>query len=52
VLGLGRRDEGSTEALVGASPLAWLRHPLSHLPKPLPRAAAALRRLPEPIPVA
>jgi hypothetical protein len=51
VLGLGERDPGSTEKQVGASPLAWLRHPLSHLPRPLPAHAAALDPLPAPIPV-
>ncbi|GAA1255280.1 hypothetical protein [Oryzihumus leptocrescens] len=52
VLGLGERDPGSTEKQVGASPTAWLRHPLSHLPKPLPRRATSLDPLPAPIPVA
>lgn len=51
VLGLGQRDPGSSEKQVGASPLTWLRHPMSHLPRPLPSHAAALDPLPEPIPV-
>jgi hypothetical protein len=51
VLGLGQRDPGSTEKQVGASPLAWLKHPMSHLPRPLPAHAAALDPLPEPLPV-
>jgi hypothetical protein len=51
VLGLGERDPGSTEKQVGASPLAWLKHPMSHLPRPLPTHAAALDPLPAPIPV-
>jgi hypothetical protein len=51
VLGLGKRDPGSNEKQVGASPLAWLKHPMSHLPRPLPTHAAALDPLPEPIPV-
>jgi hypothetical protein len=51
VLGLGRRDPGSSEKQVGASPLTWLRHPTSHLPRPLPSHAAALNPLPAPIPV-
>jgi hypothetical protein len=51
VVGLGERDPGSTEKQVGASPMAWLRHPMSHLPRPLPAHAAALDPLPEPIPV-
>jgi hypothetical protein len=51
VLGLGERDPGSSEKQVGASPMAWLRHPMSHLPRPLPTHAAALEPLAEPIPV-
>ena len=51
VLGLGQRDPGSSEKQVGASPLTWLKHPMSHLPWPLPAHAAALDPLPEPIPV-
>jgi hypothetical protein len=51
VLGLGRRDPGSTEEQVSASPLRWLRHPMSHLPRPLPPHAATLAPLPAPIPV-
>ena len=49
VMGLGRRDPGSSEKQVGASPLAWLRHPMSHLPRPLPAHAATLDPLPAPI---
>jgi hypothetical protein len=52
VLGLGRRDPGSTEKQVGASPTAWLKHPMSHLPRALPTHAAVLDPLPAPIPVA
>ncbi len=51
VIGLGERDPGSSEKQVGASPLTWLRHPMSHLPRPLPAHAASLDPLPEPIPV-
>jgi hypothetical protein len=51
VLGLGVRDPGSTEKQVGASPSAWLKHPMSHLPRLLPKHAAALDPLPAPIPV-
>jgi hypothetical protein len=51
VLGLGERDPGSTEKQVGAGPLTWLRHPMSHLPRPLPPHAASLDPLPAPIPV-
>jgi len=51
VVGLGERDPGSSENQVGASPLRWLRHPMSHLPRPLPAHAAALDPLPAPIPV-
>jgi len=51
VLGLGERDPSSTEKQVGASAVTWLRHPMSHLPRPLPAHAAALDPLPAPIPV-
>ena len=51
VLGFGKRDPGSSEKQVGASPLAWLKHPMSHLPRPLPAHAATLDPLPEPLPV-
>ena len=51
VLGLGRRDPGASEKQVGASPATWLRHPMSHLPRPLPAHAATLDPLPAPIPV-
>jgi hypothetical protein len=51
VLGLGKRDPGSTEKRVGARPSAWLKHPMSHMPRPLPSRAAALDPLPTPIPV-
>jgi len=51
VIGLGTRDPGSSEKQVAASPTAWLRHPMSHLPRPLPAHAAALNPLPSPIPV-
>ena len=51
VVGLGRRDPGSSEKQVGASPMAWLRHPMSHLPRKLSSHAASLDPLPAPIPV-
>jgi hypothetical protein len=51
VVGLGGRDAGSSEKQVGASPLAWLKHPMSHLPRPLPEHSAALNPLPAPIAV-
>ena len=51
VVGLGERDPSSTETQVGASPLTWLKHPMSHLPRPLPARAAALDPLPAPLPV-
>jgi hypothetical protein len=47
VLGLGERAEGSTEEAQGLNPLHFLRHPLSHLPKPLPRRLPSLHPLPE-----
>jgi len=52
VVGLGQRDPGSTDKQIGASPLTWLKHPMSHLPRPLPAHAAALDPLPAPIMVA
>jgi hypothetical protein len=51
VLGLGQRDPGSSEKQVGASPMTWLRHPKSHLPRLLPSHAAHLDPLAAPIPV-
>jgi hypothetical protein len=51
VLGLSERDPGSSEKQVGASPLAWLSHPMSHLPRPLPAHASVLDPLPAPIQV-
>ena len=51
VLGLGQRDPGSSEQQVGAHPTAWLKHPMSHLPRPLPTRAASLDPLAAPIPV-
>ena len=51
VLGLGERAEGSTEEAQGLSPLHFLRHPMSHLPKPLPRRVPSLDPLPEPFAV-
>jgi hypothetical protein len=47
VLGLAKRATGDDEIPVaGFSPLAWLRHPLSHLPARLPRELPDARRLP------
>lgn len=51
VIGLGQRDPGSSEKQVGASPMAWLRHPMSHLPRRLSSHAASLDPLATPIPV-
>jgi len=52
VVGLGQRDPGSSEKQVGASPMAWLKHPMSHLPRTLSSHAASLDPLAPPIPVA
>jgi hypothetical protein len=52
VVGLGQRDPGSSEKQAGASPVEWLKHPMSHLPRPLPAQAAALDPLPPPISLA
>jgi hypothetical protein len=51
VLGWGDRADGSTEDAQGLSPVHFLRHPLSHLPKPLPRSLPAVHPLPAPIEV-
>ncbi|NJC22911.1 hypothetical protein BJ994_001987 [Arthrobacter pigmenti] len=37
VLGLKKRPNGAHITEVGLSPWHWLRHPLKHLPSPLPR---------------
>ncbi|WP_214365728.1 hypothetical protein [Pseudonocardia sp. H11422] len=54
VVGLTRRTEGSTVSLPDAGPLQFLRHPLSHLPNPLPRGldqpVATTAPLPVPTP--
>jgi len=52
VLGIGRRDVEAASNVGGASPMAWLRHPLSHLPKLLPREATVVDPLPAALPVA
>lgn len=49
VLGLVKRAEGAQDAGSGASPLAFLRHPLSHLPGTLPRLPERADLLPEPL---
>ncbi|AJT41416.1 hypothetical protein [Psychromicrobium lacuslunae] len=36
VLGIKKRPEGAHATEAGRSPLHWLRHPLKHLPSPLP----------------
>lgn len=49
VLGVVKRPEGAQDAGSGVSPLAFLRHPLSHLPSRLPRVSAPGAPLPEPL---
>lgn len=49
VLGLVKRPEGAQDAGSGVSPLAFLRHPLSHLPGALPRVPESDALLPEPL---
>lgn len=49
VLGLAQRTEESQSAMSAGSfnPLLWLRHPLAHLPRPLPKGLQApLRPVP------
>ena len=50
VLGVARRSDPGVEA-AAISPLAFLRHPFSHLPGPLPRRVARVPELAAPIPV-
>lgn len=49
VLGVVKRPEGSQDAGAGLSPLAFLRHPLSHLPGALPRVPDSDALLQEPL---
>lgn len=49
VLGVVKRPEGAQDAGSGASPLVFLRHPLSHLPGALPRVPGRDALLPEPL---
>jgi hypothetical protein len=51
VVGLSARDPGSSEKQIAASPMSWLKHPKSHLPRLLPARAASVDPLPAPIPV-
>lgn len=46
VLGLVERSQGAQDAGANASPLIFLRHPLSHLPGRLPRLPRAQELLP------
>ncbi|HEY0248905.1 MAG TPA: hypothetical protein VGC45_11655 [Gryllotalpicola sp.] len=48
VLGLVQRPTGAQDAGSEASPLAFLRHPLSHLPSRLPELPRPGRPLPDP----
>lgn len=49
VLGLVQRPVGAQDAGSEASPLAFLRHPMSHLPGPLPQLPGLDQLLPEPL---
>lgn len=49
VLGFVERTEGVQDAGSGTSPLAFLKHPFSHLPSRLPRLPDRDRLLPEPL---
>jgi hypothetical protein len=50
VLGIAKRPEGAAEVWVSdASPLSFLRHPLSHLPGRLPKMPTDFSMLPEPL---
>ena len=49
VLGVVKRPEGAQDAGSGASPLVFLRHPLSHLPGALPAVPRGQALLPEPL---
>lgn len=53
VLGLTRRTEDATAAMSagGSSPMLWLRHPLSHLPRKLPGGLTTPVRPVPPLPV-
>ncbi|MBE9402930.1 hypothetical protein IOE58_01505 [Brachybacterium sp. Marseille-Q2903] len=49
VLGVVKRPEGAQDAGSGASPVAFLAHPLSHLPSRLPRVPDAQMLIAEPV---
>lgn len=49
VLGFVERAQGAQDAGSGVSPLAFLRHPLSHLPGRLPQVPAESELLPAPL---
>lgn len=50
VFGIARRTEASRTAMSagGSNPLLWLRHPLAHLPRPLPNGLQEPLRLVSP----
>ncbi|MDN5915517.1 MAG: hypothetical protein L0I76_10495 [Pseudonocardia sp.] len=52
VLGLTKRSEQSTAAMSagGFSPMLWLRHPVAHLPRPLPKGLDTPVTTVEPLP--
>lgn len=49
VVGLLKRPEGARDPASDSSPLAYLRHPLSHLPGRLPPLPDSRQSLPEPL---
>jgi hypothetical protein len=51
VLGVARRETDTPVDPATASPLSFLKHPLSHLPAPLPRRLPGVPALAPPLPV-
>jgi hypothetical protein len=51
VLGVARRAGEPTPDRAAASPVSFLKHPLSHLPAPLPRRLPEVPALAQPLPV-
>ncbi len=51
VVGVARRSDPGEFDVSHLSPRAFLRHPLSHLPAPLPRRSTRVPALAAPLPV-
>lgn len=49
VLGVSERGDDAVTPEAGLSPLVWLRHPLAHLPRPLPRTSSRPTQIPRPL---